>query len=222
MATFQLNPGVQGSAHLPAPNRVRIGSISIFALMIVICLAVLAVLAFSTATASLTMAQRQATATTELYLDEVAAQEFLAGIDALLAEQRTSSALQGGTSGAAQGGSSSAELVRNEWGNVAYDENGLVIVREKGSGNADLASIEKALPDLCAAAQRAADGKVAASAHPYGNRIAAEFSCQNGRLLNIFVTVRDDSTYRIDRWKMSAVQNEEPPEGQLMIIDDGM
>ncbi len=328
MAKFQLNPGVQGSAHLYEPNRVRIGSISIFALMIVICLAVLAVLAFSTASASLTMAQRQATATTELYLDEVAAQEFLANVDALLADQRAP--------GVAQEDEPAVELARNEWGNVAYDENGLVVVVEKeaggkadagessdasaaaaeqavsageqksgksadankaadnataekksgeaadsaaseqaspadgqksgdggrriimtegapkrvdgdkseaaktagaanasktdeaartagaaNAGKVDVDVIERALPDLCAAARQASADRVEVTAHMYGNRVAAEFSCQNGRLLNIVITVRDNATYRIDRWKMSAVQNEEPPEGQFMIIDDG-
>ena len=52
-----------------------------------------------------------------------------------------------------------------------------------------------------------------------GNKVSAQFNCENGRTLDIVVTVRNNGTYRIDKWKMSAVQNEEPPQGQLLIVD---
>ena len=51
------------SHHDSYGNDVRIGPISVFTLIIVICLAVLAVLAFTSANATLVTTQRQATAT---------------------------------------------------------------------------------------------------------------------------------------------------------------
>ena len=53
---------------------VRMGPVALFTLMATICLAVLAVLALSTANATQALAQRRADATTQLYLDETAAQ----------------------------------------------------------------------------------------------------------------------------------------------------
>ena len=66
-------------------GRGRIGPISVFTLVIIVCLAVLSMLAFSTATASNTMAQRQASLAAGVYENETAAQEFLAGVDGVLA-----------------------------------------------------------------------------------------------------------------------------------------
>lgn len=159
----------QREANLPHEERVRIGPISVFTLIAVICLAVLAVLAFSTANAAYTMSQRQATSVSGLYLNETAAQEFVAGIDDALAG-------------------------------------------EGGDG------VERALPALCQAAQKAADGRVTASASMEGNVVSAQFVNDNGRVLTIEVTIRDNDTYRIDKWKVTAVQNEEEPQGNLLIV----
>ena len=62
-------------------QNVRMGPLAIFTLMAVISLAVMAVLAISTAQATVTMAQRRAEATTQLYADESAAQAFVAALD---------------------------------------------------------------------------------------------------------------------------------------------
>lgn len=173
MAKFQLNPGVVPRAQGSTPEHVRIGSISVFALVVIICLAVLAVLSLSTANASLTMSQRQADALAQQYLGERAAQEFMAGLDDELSE---------------------------------------------GSG-VNMDAIELSLDDLCAKAQNAARGRVQANAQVTGDKVTAEFTCDSGRVLTVEVTVRDDGTCRIDKWEMSAVQNEEPPEGQFYIPD---
>ncbi|MBE6471157.1 MAG: S4A5 electrogenic sodium bicarbonate cotransporter 4 [Coriobacteriaceae bacterium] len=156
-------------------DNVRIGPISLFTLIIVLCMAVLAVLAFSTAHASLVMAERQATATTELYLDEVAAQEFVAGIDAELSAVRAS----------------------------------------KGSGTAGVKAVSDALVKLRDAAQDAVAGQVEVAAGISDSTVTARFECQNGRTLYVAITILSDATYRIDTWKMSAVQNEAQPEGSL-------
>ena len=156
-------------------EHVRIGPISILTLIIVLCMAVLSVLTVSTANASLTMAQRRATATTELYLDETAAQAFLAEMDAQLA-----------------------------------------VVREAGgSGTSGAVMVETMLVPIRDSARAASGGQVEIVASVTGNVVQAEFACANGRVLNIQVTIRDDATYRIDKWKMTAVQNEEPVPGRL-------
>lgn len=63
----------------PTPS-VRIGPISLFALIAVICLATLAVLSINTARASLSLAQMQAESTTQQYAAESAAQELVAQV----------------------------------------------------------------------------------------------------------------------------------------------
>lgn len=63
---------------------VRIGPISLLTLVIVLCLAVMAVLTIATAQASSNLTQRQANATTTLYGDEVAGQSFVAALDSFL------------------------------------------------------------------------------------------------------------------------------------------
>ena len=154
---------------------VRIGPLSVFTLIVVICMAVLAVLAFSTANASLTMTQRQAEATTEMYLDESAAQQFVAGIDDALAPVREAD----------------------------------------GTGSEGVNAVRGALVSLRDAAQDASGGRVTAVASVVDNEVRAEFACKNGRTLSIVVTIRDDATFRIDKWKMTAVQNEAEPAGKL-------
>lgn len=67
-------------------DNVRMGPLALFTLVTVLCLAVLAVLAISTANATNALALRRASATTQLYLDETAAQTFMAVLDEQLAQ----------------------------------------------------------------------------------------------------------------------------------------
>lgn len=69
-------------------NRVRIGPLSLFALAIMIALAVLAMLVFSTANSAYSLAHRQANAVSTYYFDDRVAQEFIAGMDGVLAGVR--------------------------------------------------------------------------------------------------------------------------------------
>lgn len=71
---------LKSNSHTSSEN-IRMGSLALFTLLAVICLAVLAVLSISTANATMGMAQRRADATTQLYLDETAAQSFMATLD---------------------------------------------------------------------------------------------------------------------------------------------
>lgn len=74
---------------------VRIGPISLFALVIILCLAVMAVLSVTTAQATYAAAERQATFTSDTYANESAAQQFVSEMDAVLAQVREAG---GGTS----------------------------------------------------------------------------------------------------------------------------
>ena len=66
----------------------RIGPISLFALVIILCLAVMAVLSVTTAQATYAAAERQASFTTDTYANERAGQELVADVDAALAPVR--------------------------------------------------------------------------------------------------------------------------------------
>lgn len=168
---------------LPASTReenVRIGPISIFALIVIICLAVLAVLTVSTAHASLVLSQRQAQATHELYLTETAAQTFIAGIDEQLGDMRAPSA---------------ASADNDAQSKLRIIDSSLVALRDE--------------------AREAVDGQVEITASTINDQVIAEFSCEGGRTLKIAVTILSDGTYRIDKWRMTAVENEEQPLGNL-------
>ena len=197
-------------------DHVRIGTISLFTLIAIICLAVLAVLAFSTANASLAMSERQAKAMSELYLDEVAAQEFLAGVDDALGDVRDASTTNDGEG--------QIRLEYDEHGNLKHDKAGNPIVIESdesgsNAGERGVAAVSQALVQIRDRARNAVDNKVDITAAVNDNRVDAVFSCENGRMLNVVITIRDNATYRIDRWKMSAVQNEEQPEGNLWVAE---
>ncbi len=71
-----------------ATGSVRMGPISIFTLVIVICLAVMATLALTTARADAALAERQASFTSDDYANERLGQAFLAEADAVLASAR--------------------------------------------------------------------------------------------------------------------------------------
>ena len=73
---------------------VRIGPISLFTLIIVLCLAVLTVLSVTTSLAELSTTERQAATTTETYQLEAVGQQFVADVDAALAEGTLEDVLQ--------------------------------------------------------------------------------------------------------------------------------
>ena len=67
---------------------VRIGPISLLTLIIVLCLAVMAVLAVTTSQATYAVAARQASFTEDTYENEASAQKFVAALDGFLARER--------------------------------------------------------------------------------------------------------------------------------------
>lgn len=71
---------------------VRIGPVSILVLIIILCLAVMAVLTLITAEAEESITARQEESVTALYANEAEAQTFLAQLDKALAQARSSNA----------------------------------------------------------------------------------------------------------------------------------
>ncbi|MEG0777104.1 MAG: S4A5 electrogenic sodium bicarbonate cotransporter 4 [Raoultibacter sp.] len=67
---------------------VRMGPATIFSLVILLCLAVLAVLAVTTSQATYAVAHKQVRFSTDTYANETAAQEFVATLDGTLAKVR--------------------------------------------------------------------------------------------------------------------------------------
>lgn len=156
-------------------DNVRIGPISIITLITVICMAVLAVLAASTSHASATITERQASGIQLMYENECAGQEFVAGVDDILAGVRA-------TNGNAEDGAR---------------------------------AVEAGLDKVCAKARAAADGDVSCTADVKGTTVTAEFISKDTRELSIAITIRDDATYRIEKWKMTSVQQEPQSAGNL-------
>lgn len=70
------------------PSTVRMGPISVFALVIILCLAVLGVLSVTSASAGSALAQRQAEFTEDDYRNEIAGQRLYAFADDALAAVR--------------------------------------------------------------------------------------------------------------------------------------
>lgn len=110
-------------------ENVRMGPLALFTLLTVLCLAVLAVLAISTANATNALALRRANATTQLYLDETAAQTFMAVLDEQLAQGASPTLASQRASVAARAATSDQVLVT-----VSYSENTHTASFDAGNG----------------------------------------------------------------------------------------
>ncbi|WP_302961948.1 hypothetical protein [uncultured Adlercreutzia sp.] len=188
---------------------VRIGPISLFTLIIILCLAVLATLSVTTARAELSITERQAATTTETYQLETMAQTFVADVDTALAQgdaaalsavlaaygvTETAPAADAPSTPSASEGAEVASAA--EAGEAIADETpaGEAIADESLSGTvgdeATVAVIE------CPAAD-----PVTASGTFDGTLISVTFSLESGRTLEAVLRVNDDATYRIEQWK---------------------
>lgn len=175
---------------------VRIGPISLFALIIVLCLAVLTVLSVTTSLAELSTTERQAATTTETYQLESVGQQFVADIDAALAE----------------GGDTLSKVLVDYGIQVQSSSTGgseeLVIEDDTVAGESvtieDDATGESVGGDLGRpSAAEAADGSlVASSGTRDGDLISATFSMESGRTLAIVLRIQND-TYTIEQWKVT-------------------
>ena len=191
-------------------RNVGIGPVSLFALIIIVCMATLAMLTVSTAHSSLVLSQRQAEATQELYLSETAAQTFLADLDEMLQTQGGGQAAgteAGQTAGTSTGQAAGADASQTTGANTSSAAQSAAVISD-----AQLIALRDS-------AQDATDGKVAVIARADGNNVYAEFACAGGRTLKITLAIQPDGTYQIERWKMTAVVNEEQEMGTLYLGD---
>lgn len=180
---------------------VRIGPISLFTLIIILCLAVLAVLSVTTARAELSVTERQAQTTTETYQLETVAQTFVADVDTALS-QGDAAALD--TVLAAYGVAVSApapDTAGASGGEAIPDETpaGEAIEDDTLSG----AATSEASGGGTAVIECPAADPVTASGSFDGSLISAAFSMESGRTLDVALRVNDDGTYRIEQWKMT-------------------
>lgn len=164
---------------------VRIGPISLFTLIIVLCLAVLAVLSVTTSLAELSTTERQAATTTETYQLEDVGQQFVANVDAALAQG--DAAVDDVLARYGIQGSESSEATATEE---------LVIEDESLSGEAATESVEISLAE-------GEGAPVASFGQRSGDEVAVTFSVESGRTLNIVLRLNDNATYTIEQWKVT-------------------
>lgn len=189
-------PAVRGWCPVAKPHgSVRIGPISLFTLIIILCLAVLAVLSLTTARAELSITERQAQTTTETYALETAGQEFVAAVDAALAEGGSSAldevlstygvteaaADAEATAGASEAAPAAGETIEDESvSGATADEGGSLMVIECPAGD-----------------------PVTVTGSFDGSLITVTFSLESGRTLAVALRINDNDTYRIEQWKMT-------------------
>ncbi|MCI8425584.1 MAG: hypothetical protein HFJ72_08010 [Adlercreutzia sp.] len=168
---------------------VRIGPISLFALIIILCLAVLSVLSLSTASSELRTSERQAQTTTETYQLETVGQAFLAELDGALKSGRVPDAL------AAWGvadSSASASAGAADAGETIEDE-GLT-----GAADGSPAGYECPVSDF----GLEGDALVSCSGTFDGTQLTVTFSMESGRQLACELRIHD-KTYTLEAWKVT-------------------
>lgn len=176
---------------------VRIGPVSVFALVVILGLAVLAVLSAATAQASHTEAQAQADFTRSSYVNDAAAAQALADIDAALADAALAQE--------AAAADADSVLARET---TAADAD--------GRGDASACDIDAAMSAVSAVLPQGqvADG-CAAESFVDGTAVRMTFSTEDGRTLDVELAVRDDLTYSLERWVVTTAWNQEPEETKL-------
>lgn len=164
---------------------VRIGPISLFTLIIVLCLAVLTVLSVTTSLAELSTTERQAATTTETYQLESVGQQFVADVDAALT--RDDGALN----------EVLADYGVQEQSSLTDGSEELVIEDDTVAGEPVGGDLGRP------SATEAADGSpVTFSGTRDGELISATFSMESGRTLAIVLRIQND-TYTIEQWKVT-------------------
>lgn len=169
---------------------VRMGPVSLFTLVIILCLAVLAVLAVTTAQASYVLAERQASAMTAAYDDERAGQKLLATLDGALAPVRERGASAGAVRAAAE--AALPQMVQ---------------------------AAEQAAPGVTVEANMATAAEAVSAAGVKGAVEAGSFACglqvsfmtESGRGIDAVIGLRANGTYQVLSWKMIAILNDEGP-----------
>lgn len=163
---------------------VRIGPLSLFTLIAVICLATLAVLSITTASASYDLARLQADTATRQYDVERVAQGFVARVDATWT-------------------ASTGSIAAGSTATPASDAPG-------ASGAPE--GLAATLPDIAAECESAAGGSVHVDATLADSTLSARITCPDGPELDVELELGEGGTYRITSWNMTAGKNSAPTE----------
>ena len=167
---------------------VRMGPISLFALIIILCLAVMAVLAVTTAQASYVLAERQASADAELAAAHGAGATGPGAMAAV--EQALPRLAEEAKEAAPLPLTANASAVSTD---RAASLAGIVGVGRTGEEPADAIPVEGVTPLLD-------DARGA---------VSASFATDGGRTLDVVIAIRDDGSYEILSWKATTEWNEE-------------
>lgn len=168
---------------------VRIGPISLLTLVIVLCLAVMAVLTVATAQASSNLTQRQANAVSTLYGDEIAGQSFVAATDAYLMSHGSEEGFSTQTIADA------LPTICEEAHQFAADQGWDIAV------SAQWLTVD-GLSASAGVTSEAVDSNAVGG-------ILAECSGEAGRTLQIALAITNDADYRLLAWKIMTVWTEE-------------
>lgn len=220
---------------------IRIGPLSLFALIAMLFLSTLAVLSITTANASYNLGQLQADGMEQQYDAEAAAQTFLSLVDSQYSSatitaqrdaterataERASRATRdaasaandnGADSSSAQAapGSAAAAAQQQDASSNAGDESlDAQKTREiaESSARSAASSISSSIEQLAIDAAASVSSDIVATAQINGSTITAQFACPNGRVLDIEVELGSGGTFRVIKWNMSAKVNSAEPE----------
>lgn len=172
---------------------VRIGPISLFVLIIVLCLAVLAVLSLQTARAELAVAQRQALMTQDVYVNEKEGQEFISQIDAILAWGRNGSAKSEEVIQAVETYVNEQDARTNV--SAFLETDATYLMNGSDAQMATAQSVDVVNDVLVSSSSYAADQQ--------GTIVQAEFVQESGRKLVVRLRIEPDMTYQILSWLVS-------------------
>lgn len=169
-------------------STVRMGPISVFALVIILCLAVLGVLSASAATAGSSLAQRQASFAADDYRNEVAGQQLYAAADDALAPVRAA----GGDAAAATAALEAALPDITAAAQEGFTEGGLAAEPDAAEPAATSdAAAEPAAPTVQASVE--------------GSTLSAHIQSSSGRCLDIRLEAQPDATLAVTAWKATTL-----------------
>lgn len=175
-------------------STVRMGPISVFALVIILCLAVLGVLSASTATAGSSLAQRQASFAADDYRNELAGQQLYAAADDALASVR------------AAGGDAADAVAALE---AALPDITAAAQEGFAEGEAAAASGTADEPDVPAEPDVAAESAPAVQTSIESGTLSAHIQSSSGRCLDIQLEVQPDATLAVTAWKATTLWEED-------------
>lgn len=180
---------------------VRIGPISLFALIAVICLATLAVLSITTANASYRLASLQADSMTQQYQAELAAQSFVASVDASYADATVDAEKLAAQKAAAE------KLAADQAARAGQSASTTPLTPAAPQLPVATDSLAASLPAICAEAAAATGDVITVTAQLDGSTINAQFACPSERVLDVSIELGANGSYRITKWNMTAKVN---------------